>query len=134
MLLHPSRDNRSRRRTAPQRRRKRTLVTVALALGIGLCGHVAGVYALTTTRAPTKAVPVIATEVTSPMDASAAAWAPTGSLRFNDSHGVVHLVTTYVDPQAVDGQTQTVWIDPDGTITAQPTRVSPWAVSLGTGS
>jgi len=133
MLLHQRTDDRSRRRTAPQRQRKQTLAIVALTLGIGLCGHIGGVYALTSHKAPSKAVPVIATEVTSPSDASPAAWAPMGSLRFNDSHGAVHLVTTYVDPQAKDGQTQTVWIAPDGTLTGQPTRVSPWAVSLGTG-
>ena len=81
MLLHLSRAERLRLRTPPQRRRNQILGIVALALGIGLCGHIAGVYALTSSRAPSKAVPVIATEVTSPSDASAAAWAPMGSLR-----------------------------------------------------
>ena len=133
MLLHLSRAERLRLRTPPQRRRNQILGIVAVALGIGLCGHIAGVYALTSSRAPSKAVPVIATEVTSPSDASATAWAPMGSLRYKDSHGQAHRVTIYVDPQAVDGQTQTLWINPDGTLTGQPARVYPWAVSLDTG-
>ena len=133
MLLHARTEEGSRRRTPPQRRRKRTLAAVALILGIGLCGHVAGVYALIAHKAPSKAVPVIATEVTSPSDASAAAWAPMGSLRFNDSHGHAHVVTVYVDPDVRDGQTQTLWINPDGSVTGQPSQESPWAVSLGTG-
>ena len=133
MLLHSMRAERSRLRTPPQRRRNQVLGMVALTLGIGLCGHIGGVYALTSSKSPSKAIPVIATEVTSPSDASAAAWSPMGSLRYNDSNGHVHLVTVYVDPKALDGQTQTLWINPDGSLTGQPTRVSPWAISLGTG-
>lgn len=133
MLLHARRAERGRRRTPPQRRRNQVLGIVALTLGIGLCGHIVGVYALTSGRPPSKATPVLATEVTSPSDASPAAWAPMGALRYNDSRGRVHLVTTYVDAQAVDGQTQTIWVDPNGAIVGQPTRVSAWAVSVGTG-
>ena len=133
MLLYARRPQRSRLRTPPQRRRNQVLGIVALTLGIGLCGHVGGVYALMSSKAPSRATPVTATEVTSPGDASAAAWAPMGSLRYIDNRGRVHLVTTYVDPQSVDGQTQTLWIDPDGALVGQPTRVSAWAVSLGTG-
>ena len=42
-------------------------------------------------------------------------------------------MTTYVDPQAVDGQTQTLWVDPDGALVGQPARASALAVSVGTG-
>ncbi len=133
MLLYARRAQRSRLRTPPQRRRNQVLGIAALTLGIGLCGHISGVYALISSKAPSKATPVTATEVTSPSDASAAAWAPMGALRYIDNRGRVHVVTTYVDPEAVDGQTQTLWVDPDGALVGQPTRLSALAVSVGTG-
>ena len=37
---------------------------VALTLGIGLCGHIGGVYALTSASHQVKAIPVIAAEAT----------------------------------------------------------------------
>ena len=133
MLLYARGPQRSRLRTPPQRRRNQVLGIVAVALGIGICGHIGGVYALISSRPPSKATPVVATEVTSPSDAAAAAWAPMGELRYIDSRGQVRLVTTYVDALAVDGQTQIMWISPDGAVVGPPTRVSAWAVSLGTG-